>query len=104
MIIGERVIHAFRVSGESCHLRLGQFPLSILLNTGVIPSPVEPVITTEELATQEHLQQLVNMILDLIEKELHVTDGDNNPLVQSLFASLYFSLMRHFSVPTEEKP
>ena len=100
IVVGEQIVHSFDVYQDSTKYRLGQFPFEILLNNGVIPEPVKPVITKEELESVPNLESYVNNILDMIQNEGAVERGQKNPIVQNLYATLYFYLLKCF--PAEE--
>lgn len=96
VIIGEQIIHNFYAYEDNTKYRLGQFPLKILLNNGIIPEPVKPVITKEELESVDQLTLHINHILDIIQHQGVVESGQNNPVVQNMYSALYFLLMKHF--------
>ena len=103
VIIREKSIHAFCAADGIAEGRLGWFPLSVLLNAGVIPTPVKQIITAEEIAAYPELPQLIHSILSLIQSEPIVLHADSNPMVQSLYAAFYFSLMRYFPAAPADK-
>lgn len=102
VIIGEQIIHGFYAYEDETKFRLGQFPVSILLNNGIIPEAIKPVITKEDLESVENLTRHVNYILDIIQNEGLIENGQKNPVVQNMYSALYFLLMKHF--PAENKP
>ncbi len=101
IIIGEQIIHSFYAYEDETKFRLGQFPVSILLNNGIVPEAIKPVITKEELDSVTNLSQHINNILDVIQNEGCVEIGQKNPVTQNMYSALYFLLMRHF--PAESK-
>ncbi len=94
--IGEYAIHSFVVDNENVIVRLCQFPVKILLNSGVLVKPLKTHITAAELEANKEFQNEINAIFDLMEKEGKAADSKSNPFLQSLSASLYFSVMRKF--------
>ena len=96
IIIGEQKIHNFYIYENDTNYQLLQFPLSLLLNNGVIPSPVRPVIRAGELSENEKLSGFIKAIFDILEYEGNVPSGCKNPVAENMCSALYFLLMEHF--------
>ena len=96
LVIGEQKIHNFYIYEDNTNYYLLQFPLSVLLNNGIIPSQIKPVITKEELDLKENLSRHIDSIFQLLESEGNIPIGTKNPASESLCASLYFLLMNRF--------
>ena len=101
IVIDEKMIHKFSVHSDNTRVILGQFPYSILLNSGVVPVPINPIIKAEEIASDKEFERRFNNILDILLNESHVDNEEKNPFMQSMFAALYFMLMVRF--PREAK-
>lgn len=101
VIVGEQIIHGFYVYEDETRFRLGQFPVAILLNNGIMPKAVKTVITKEELESVENLTLYVNNLLDIIQSEGTVEVEEKNPVMQNMYSALYFLLMKHF--PADDK-
>ena len=101
VIIGGKVIHQFRVDEDDTNIYLGQFPYKILLNNGIVPKAVKPVIFAEEIAEDKVFEKQLRDIFDIMEKERIVMEGEQNPFLQSMFSAFYFLIMRRFSLPEE---
>ena len=97
IVIGEQIIHNFCIYDDNTSYRLLQFPLSILLNNGVIPHPVKPVITKAEIDEDGKTAVFVDNILEILESEGNVAAGEKNPISENLCSALYFLLMNRFS-------
>lgn len=103
VVVGEYAIHSYVVDTDSAIVRLCQFPVKILLNSGVLVQALKTHITAEELESEPDVSKEINVILDLMEKEHSAESGQPNPFFQNLSASLYFAIMRKFP-STESKP
>lgn len=99
LLIGSQAVHSFDVPEDGTGILLGQFPYGILLSCGVLPPAVKPHITAAEIAANEALSAQLSALRTALSFEGKVTLGEQAPLTQSLFASLYFLLARHF--PTD---
>ena len=86
----------FYIYENDTNYQLLQFPLSLLLNNGVIPSPVRPVIRAGELSENEKLSGFIKAIFDILEYEGNVPSGSKNPVAETMCSALYFLLMEHF--------
>ena len=97
IVIGEKIIHKFKVRHNGTHTKLMQFPFRVLLKGGVLPKPVKPVITVGEISAVDGLEKQVENLFDLLENESLFDGYENEPIMENLFSALYFLLMRHFS-------
>lgn len=97
IVIDEKMVHKFFISDDNTNVILGQFPYSILLNSGVVPLPVKPVIRKEEISAESGLKQQIENMLNIILNEASVDIGEKNPFMQCMFAAFYFMLMSRFS-------
>lgn len=95
--IEEYAIHSFVVEKEDVIVRLCQFPVKILLNSGVLIKPLKTHITAEELSGDPDLSNEINSLFDLMEKERRSCRTYQNPFFQQLSAALYFAIMRKHS-------
>ena len=97
LVIGTQAVHAFRVDEDDTEILLGQFPYRILLVGGAVPTTLPPLIKGEEIAHDPALSEAFHSLLTMLLHEERVDKDERNPFMQSLYASLYFLLMRHFS-------
>lgn len=103
VIINERSVHDFLVDSPDVVIELVQFPLKMLLNSGVSIKPLKTVITKEEILSVDGLDKKIDFIFSSILSEGAVRDMHENPYLQNITASLYFVLMRSFSDEHREK-
>ncbi len=103
LVIGAQAIHAFRVDEEATGILLGQFPYRILLTGGAVPSSLPPLIKREEIAAVPSLSRAIETLLPLLLSEGRVGKDERNPVMQSLCASFYYLLLRHFAVGEESE-
>lgn len=99
VVMGEYEIHRFLIEKAGAKLRLCQFPVSILMNSGAVVKPLRKHITKEEFSKSPNLYQTITTIFDLIEQEAPGISESENTYIRHLSASLYFLLMRHFATP-----
>ena len=95
--INEHIIHQFLVSNADTDIRIFQFPLKILLNFSAVIEPLKVHITREEILAVQGLEETLNMLFCMMEKEGKVIKAFENPFLQSIAASVYLLLERHFS-------
>lgn len=96
VVIDEKVVHQFLIQDSNTNVILGQFPYSILLNSGVVPVSVNPIIRAEEIDSESGFRQKIYNMLDIILNEATVDIGEKNPFMQCMFAAFYFMLMSRF--------
>ena len=96
VVIGEQKIHNFYIYEDDTPYLLCQFPLSILLNNGIIPKPIKPVITKEALSSILNLSSHIESIISVLFSYGNVATGSKSPLAENLYSALYFLLMKHF--------
>ena len=96
--VNEHIIHQFLVSNEDTYIRVFQFPLKILMNFSSVIEPLKVHITREEILAIPELEEKLNTIFDMMEKEGSARKAFEKPFLQSLAASVYLLLERHFSV------
>lgn len=101
IVIPSHSIHCFMADRELMVCQLCQFPLKILLNEGTQIESVKTLITREEINEDGTFSEQLTDLFRIIEKEGSVKKGEKNTVLQYLFASLYFLLMRKF--PKEEQ-
>ena len=103
IVIGEKIIHKFKILRDGTSTKLMQFPFRVLLKGGVLPKPVKPVITVGEISAVAGLEKQVENLFDLLENESVYHGYEDEPIIENLFSALYFLLMRHFSPKSVEK-
>lgn len=96
VVMGEYEIHKFFIDEVGAKIRLCQFPVNILLNSGAVVKPLKKHITNNELVKVPALCETINSIFDLMEQESDNPEITDNTYIRHLSASLYFLLMRHF--------
>lgn len=98
--IDGQTVHRLMVDSDNTQVRIIQFPVHILLNSSAPIRPLKPHITRQEIAALPQLEQTLAQLFPIMDQEPHVPISQSNPYLQSLFAALYFLLMRYFA--TEE--
>ena len=100
VVMGEYEIHKFLIDAVGAKIRLCQFPVNILLNSGAVVKPLKKHITNEELSQIPGLSDTINSVFDLMEQESENDQNSDQTYIRHLSASLYFLLMRHFAAST----
>lgn len=95
--VNEHIIHQFLPSCDDTEIRVFQFPLKILLNFSSFIEPLRVHITREEILAVPQLEEKLNTLFDMMEKEGGVKKAFENVFLQSLAASVYLLLERHFN-------
>lgn len=96
--INEHTIHQFLVLNDETDIRIFQFPLKILMNFNSVIEPLKVHITHEEIFAIPELEEKLDILFDMMEKEGKAIKAFENPFLQSIAASVYLLLERHFSV------
>ena len=96
--INEHIIHQFLVPDNDTDIRVFQFSLKILMNFNSVIEPLKVHIKREEILAIPELEEKINMLFDMMEKEGNAKKAFEKPFLQSLAASVYLLLERHFSV------
>ncbi len=96
--INEHIIHQFLIPNDDTDIRVFQFPLKILMNFSSSIEPLKVHIKREEILSVPELEQKLDTLFDMMEKEGKVKKVYENPFLQSIAASVYLLLERHFSV------
>ncbi len=100
--IGENVVHQFQAATESAYLRIMQFSLKVLMESGIPIKKCQIHITREEQDQIPDLRKNINFLLDAIEEEKRTEHGENNYFQQCLVSALYCLLTRHFPSQVNE--
>ncbi len=98
--IGENVVHQFQATVESAYLRVMQFSLKVLMESGIPIKKCQAHITREQQDEIPGFRKNVNFLLDAIEEEKQTQHGENNYFQQCMVSALYCLLTRHF--PSKE--
>ena len=98
--IDGKTVHRLMVDYNDTQVRIIQFPVHILLNSSATIRPLKPHITREEIVSHPQLEQTLAQLFPIMDQEHSVSASQANPFLQSLFAAVYFLLMRYFA--TEE--
>lgn len=96
--INEHTIHQFLILNDDTDIRIFQFPLKILINFNSVIEPLKVHIKREEILSVPELEQKLDALFDMMEKEGKVKKAYENPFLQSIAVSVYLLLERHFSV------
>lgn len=100
--IGENVVHQFQAVTEFAYLRVMQFSLKVLMESGIPIKKCKVHITREEQDQIPGLRKNINFLLDVIEEEKQTNHGENNYFQQCMVSSLYCLLTRHFPLQDDE--
>lgn len=96
--VSEQTVHKFIVDYDDTVIRTIQFPLKMLLNVNHSIKPLKCHITLDEINKIPGLSEKLNTVFSLMDEENNdALKLEDNLFLQSLFSSLYFLLMRHFS-------
>lgn len=101
--IDRQVIHRFLPEMPDTQIRILQFPLRILLHSGALAGTLQTHIPRQALEAVPGLWQNSSALLALMEQEPRVYTGEKNMLLQSLMASFYFLLLKHFPAKISAK-
>ena len=94
--IKEQISHRFIIENDDTLIRITQFPVKILLDMSSAIKPIKEHITSEEINSINGLKENINFFFDIMEKEGNIEKIKDKPFVKSVYASLYFLLMRYF--------
>lgn len=95
--IDGQTVHRLMADHDNTQVRVIQFPVRILLNSSTTIRPLKPHITRQEIAAHPQLEQTLAQLLPIMDQEHSVPVSHSNPFLQSLFAAVYFLLMRYFA-------
>lgn len=95
--INEQTVHRLMVDHYDTQVRIIQFPVRILLPTTASIKPLQPHITRAALNALPELQDTLDRLFEIMDREHRVLLTERNPFLQSLCAAVYFLLMRHFA-------
>lgn len=101
--IDRQVIHRFLPEQADTHIRVLQFPIRILLQSGITTGTLQTHIPRQAMEAVPGLWQAVTTLMELMEQEPRVYTGQKNMLLQSLMASLYFLLLKYFPAEQDRK-
>lgn len=101
--IREKDVHGFFVS-QDLSFRIIQFSPQIFLNTKLKVKPLKKHITAEEIDSVPMLRENLNYLFDVLQNEGWQFEISDNPFFAMVCESVYFLLMRHFSVEEEKAP
>ena len=94
--IKEQISHRFIIENDDTLIRITQFPVKILLDMSSTIKTIKEHITSSEINNINGLKENINFFFDIMEKEGNVEIIKDKPFVKSVYASLYFLLMRYF--------
>lgn len=97
---GEYSVHRFMRAKGFRDIYLCQFPVSILLVSGVTLKPLKTHITAKEIKAVPGLATKLDSMFNMLMQEQRCEKSEENPFFRTMMASLYFLLMKHF--PGEE--
>lgn len=96
VVFGEHSVHKFIPKQQINAITICQFPVSILLSSGIAVSPLKMHISAEEMAIIPDLKETLADIFKMLKKQRKSVKSTDNPFFRSMCASLYFLLMKHF--------
>ncbi len=94
-MFGEHSVHRFIPNTES-YITVCQFPISILLSSGITVTPLKMHISAKEMDAVPDLNENLGVLFKLLEEQEISVKSEDNPYFRSLCAALYFLLMKHF--------
>ena len=96
VVMSEFAVHSYsRLLSESV-VRFCQFPVDILLNSGVMVLPIKTHIKKSEIKEIPELEHKINCIFDFMKNEESCVLSSDNPFFLHISAALYFLLMQNF--------
>ena len=95
VVFGEHSVHRFIPNTES-NITVCQFPISILLSSGVTVTPLKIHISAQEINAISDLNEKLEILFKLLEEQEVCIKSEDNPYFRSLCAALYFLLMKNF--------
>ena len=98
---GEYSVHRFMRAKGFRDIYICQFPVSILIGSGVTLKPIKAHITADEIKAVPGLATKLDNIFNMLLQEQRSEKSEDNPFFKNLMASLYFLLMKCF--PGEEQ-
>ena len=105
LVIDEFVPHRITMPDEKTDIIIVHMRLSCFIDQGIRLERIKPFITKEEIDSVPLLAEKINSILKtLCSEDAIVEDPKENPFLYSTAASLYYLLMRHFSVSGHSAP
>jgi len=103
IVVNRQVIHRFLPKEPDTRIRVLQFPLRILLQSGMSAGGIRTYISRQDILAVPALTQSIDSLMELMEQEPRIRTGEKNMLLQSLMASLYFLLLKHFPAGEDAK-
>jgi len=100
VVIGAQIVHRFHILTDDTEVQLWQLSLASLMQMGIVPVPIRPVIPASAIADDARFSGRFMYLIDMFEHEGEFTTDAKNPFLQSLFASLYTALMESFHCGT----
>ena len=102
IVINEYTPHSFVVTEDDTDVRILLFRPKTIMNQNIKILPLKTHITTEDIASVSGLSEKINMLFKMIHQEDQAEKVQDNPLMQSLIASFFLLLMRHFPQETSK--
>ena len=96
VVFGEHSVHKFIPKQKVNAITICQFPISIMLSSGIKVTPLKMHISAEEIKTVPDLDDNLTQLFRMLRKQRRSEKSVDNPFFRSLCASLYFLLMKHF--------
>lgn len=105
VVVEPQVVHRFLPSQPDTQVRVIQFPLRILPQSGASAGTLQTFIPRSAMEAVPGLFPAVTTLMGLMEQEPRVYTGEKNELFRSLTVSLYLLLLKHFpeSVPQSRR-
>lgn len=96
IVLKEGAIHLHIIEDGPCKYRLVHFPYRLFLNQNRFPDNVKVHITSEEIKEIPHLEEDLNAIFEVMDRQSEVTVAEENQFFSYLIMAIYSELAKHF--------
>ena len=96
IVIGEQTVHQYLIPGNDTIIRIFQMSPKVLLDKDIGIKPLKTHISADEIAAVDHLEERLNILFDIVEKDGGSQRVGDIPYMKSVAASIYYLLMHHF--------
>ncbi len=105
LVIDEFVPHQITMTDKKTDIIIVHMRLSCFIEQGIRLERIKPYISKKEIDEIPSLSEKINFILQTLRSEdAIIKEPKENPFLYSTAASLYYLLMRHFSVSGHSSP
>lgn len=95
VVFGEHSVHRF-IPNKVSTITICQFPVSILLSSGITVTPLKMHISSDEIKSVSDLEENLLSLFTMLRAQGVSVKSEDDPYFRSLCAALYFLLMKHF--------